>query len=134
MKLKQMNALKATLEYLMKKCSNGILIYGEDTYNKRWFVQPINIAKAKLQLLSCSNIEIKGIGHYSKVEAEIVGWLKVNIRLPNGRSWMNMVSPHNWLRYNIASDLNIMHLSIANKHYYMCMREEYVQYYRRHLK
>lgn len=133
MKLKQMNALKATLEHLIKKNSNGILIYGEDTYNKRWFIQPINLAKAKLKLLSCSNIEIKGIGHYSKVESEIVGWLRVNIRLPNGRSWMNMTSPSNWLRHNIASDLFIMHLSIAYKHYYICIREEYVLYYRQHL-
>lgn len=130
MNIKQTKALKATLEHLALLHPSGILIYGEDTLNKRTFCQPINLLKAKDKLLSCVNIEIRGIGYYIDVESTIVSWLQSHIRLPTNRQWLRMASPSNWLRYNFDKDLYILHLSIAHRHYYICLRREYVSYYR----
>lgn len=130
MKYQQMKGLKATLDYLALLNPQGILIFGKDEINDRTFCQPISMMKARLKLLSCTQIEIRGIGFFTEAEAYIVAWLKAHIRLPPGRQWWNLCSPSQWLRYNFAQDLYIMHLSIAKKHYYICMRRDYVIYYR----
>lgn len=133
MRLRQFNALKATLDSLALLNPNGVLVYGENTYTIQSFCCPININKARTKLLGCKDIDIKAIGFYVQAESRIVAWLQAHIRLPTNRVWWNMVSPSNWLKYNISSDLYLLHLSVAHKHYYICMRYEQVLYYRQHL-
>lgn len=89
------------------------------------------MSKAKKRLISCPNIDIRGIEYYKNVELKIIEWMKHNIRLPTSRSWCNMASPSSWLHYNFAQDLYIIHLNIAFVHYYICVREEYVRYFRK---
>lgn len=130
MRLREYNALKATLDYLALLNPEGVLMVGEDRCFQRSFCYPISLAKAKSKLLGCTHLEIRAVGHYIDVESKVVAWLQRNIRLPPGRCWWNMVSPSNWLKYNIAADLYILHLSVAHRHYYICMRQEHVLYYR----
>lgn len=107
MKLKELNALKATLDYLALQNPKGVLMAGENTYNNDFFCYPINIAKAKDKLIMCNKIDIRGIGYYSRIEASIVAWLQPHIRLPPTREWLRMASPHNWLKYNIDAEESI---------------------------
>lgn len=132
MRLREFNALKATLDYLALLNPKGVLMVGEDGCSLQSFCCPISLVKAKSKLLGCTQLEIRAIGHYIDVESKVVTWLKRNIKLPPGRCWWNMVSPSNWLKYNITHDLYILHLSVAHKHYYICMRQEHVLYYRQH--
>jgi hypothetical protein len=130
MTLKLHNALKATLAHLQESLSGGILCYGEDGINKRTFCHPINLEKNAKRLLSCTRIEVHSIGHHPIVEQKFVEWLKSHIRLPTARQWCNLASPHNWLRYNIAEDLYLLHLGIAKVDYYLILREENLRIFR----
>lgn len=130
MKLRQFNAVRATIEHLSLLYSKGIRVVGENQLENLSFCQLVNMTKAKKRLISCSNIDIRGIEYYYNVELRIIEWMKQNIRLPTNRTWCNMASPSAWLHYNFAQDLYIIHLSIAFVHYYICVREEYVRYYR----
>lgn len=133
MKLKEMKALIATLNELALQHPEGVLMAGENELTNEFFCYPINVNKAKDKLIKCNKIDIRGIGFYCKIEKAVVDWLQNHIRLPPSRKWLNMASPHNWLKYNIDADMFIMHLSIAHKHYYICLRDKYVYYYRQKL-
>lgn len=129
--LKIRKALKGTLRKLAADCKEGVLCFGTDEVNQSQFCKCINLAKAEKRFLSCTRLDIRGIGYYANVEKHLVDWLKRHIRLPPGRTFCNLVSPHNWLKYNINSELNILHLGIAQVDYYIILRAEYTIYFRK---
>ena len=105
-------------------------MYGNNTLSGDSFCKRINLARAKIKLLSCANLEIRSLDYYTDVEDKMITWMKNNMVLPANRFWWSMASAHNWLKYNFASDLYIIHLSLAHTHYYMCVRDEYLRYFR----
>lgn len=131
MTLQLNNALKATLCRVAELHPDGVLMYGVDGINQQTFCQLVKINKNIKRLLGCTQIEIKGVGFYSQVEEKFVTWLKSHIRTPSGVPFCNsLLSPHNWLKYNIAADLNILHLGVANIDYYMILKEEHLRLFR----
>lgn len=131
MTLQLHKALKATLQRVDELHPNGVLMYGIDSINQQTFCQLIKINKNIKRLLGCTIIEIKGVEFYSQVEEKFVTWLKSHIRTPSGVPFCNsLLSPHNWLKYNIAADLNILHLGVANIDYYMILKEEHLRLFR----
>lgn len=131
MTLQLNKALKATLCRVAELHPGGVLMYGIDNINGQTFCQLVKVNHNIKKLLSCTRIEIKGVGFYSQVEEKFVTWLKAHIRTPSGVSFCNsLLSPHNWLKYNIAADLNILHLGVAHIEYYMILKEEHLKYFR----
>ena len=58
-------------------------------------------------------------------------WIKKHIRTPSGEPFCdNLLAPGNWLKYNIAGDLHLLHLGIAEKEYWMILKEEHLRYFR----
>lgn len=132
MTLRMHNALKSTLKGLASSCPKGVLCYGFNKLTQESFCKPINVLKASKRLLSCTMIEIRGLGSYQDIEAHFVSWIKNHIREPaNTPQWCNLLSPHNWLRYNISDNLNCLKLSLGNIDYYMILREEWLLEFRR---
>ena len=131
MTLRLHNALKATLQRVAEWHPDGVLMFGIDNINQQTFCQKVKINNNMKRLLACTHIDIKGVGFYSQVEEKFVTWLKAHIRTPSGVPFCNsLLSPHNWLKYNIAGDLNILHLEVANIHYYMILKEEHIKFFR----
>lgn len=131
MNLKLMNALKATLNRVASMHPGGVLMYGVNHISKQTFCHLIKLEKNLLKLLSCTRIEIKGIGNYPQVEGEMVEWIKKHIRTPSGECFINnLLAPGNWLKYNIAGDLHLLHLGIAEKEYWMILKEEHLRFFR----
>lgn len=131
MTLQLNKALKATLCRVAELHPYGVLMYGVDDINQQTFCQLVNINKNMKRLLGCTMIDIRGVGFYSKVEEKFVTWLKAHIRTPSGIPFCNsLLSPHNWLKYNIAADLNILHLGVAKIDYYMILKEEHLRLFR----
>lgn len=133
MTFKYYRALKATLDMLANKCRNGVLMYGENTIEQKTFCKLIDVRKAAKRLLSCTNIEIRGIGHYMAAERAFAAWLQEHLKLPGNHRWAYLSSPHNWLKQNFSKDLNVLKLSIAHTEYYMILREEHLLYIRKQL-
>ena len=133
MTFKYYRALKATLDMLTNKCSKGILMYGTNTIEQTSFCKLIDLRKAAKRLLSCTSIEIRGIGHYLAAEKAFAAWLQENVTLPGNPEWGYLSSPHNWFRNNFAEDLNILKLSIAHTEYFLILREEHLLYIRKQL-
>lgn len=131
MTLRLHNALRATLKRVAELHPDGVLMYGVDNINQRSFCQLVKIHNNIKKLLGCTKIEIKGVGFYTQVEEKFVSWLKEHIRTPSGIPFCNsLLSPHNWLKYNISADLNILHLGVANIDYYMILKEEHLRLFR----
>lgn len=131
MTLQLYKALKATLQRVDELNPNGVLMFGVDNINQQTFCQIVKINNNIERLLACTHIDIKGIGFYSQVEAKFVSWLKEHIRTPSGIQFCNsLLSSHNWLKYNIAGDLNILHLGVAKIDYFMILKEEHVRLFR----
>lgn len=131
MTLQLHKALKATLQRVDELHPNGVLMFGVDNINQQTFCQIVKINNNIKRLLACTHIDIKGIGFYSQVEAKFVSWLKEHIRTPSGIQFCNsLLSSHNWLKYNIAGDLNILHLGVAKIDYFMILKEEHVRLFR----
>ena len=127
-----MNALRATRERVATLHPGGVLMYGVNHISKQTFCHLIKLEKNLLKLLSCTRIDIKGIGNYPKVEGEMVEWMKKHIRTPSGESFCNnLLAPGNWLKYNIAGDLHLLHLGIAEKEYWIFFLEEHLRYFRK---
>lgn len=131
MNLKLMNALRATLNRVASLHPNGVLMYGVNHISKQTFCHLIKLEKNLLKLLSCNRIDIKGTGNYPQVEKQMVEWMKKHIRTPSGETFCNnLLAPRNWLKYNIAGDLHFLHLEIAEKEYWMILKEEHLRYFR----
>lgn len=131
MNLKLMNALRATLNRVASLHPNGVLMYGVNNISKQTFCHLIKLEKNLLKLLSCNRIDIKGTGNYPQVEKQMVEWMKKHIRTPSGESFCdNLLAPGNWLKYNIAGDLHLLHLGIAEKEYWMILKEEHLRFFR----
>lgn len=125
------NALKATLNRVAELHPDGVLMCGIDYINQQAFCKLIKVERNLKKLLSCSRIEIRGIGYSPSVEKMFVSWLKANIQAKTKEPFCNnLLSPHNWLRYNIAGDLQILQLSVAKKEYYMILKDEHLRYFR----
>lgn len=118
---------------LASKCKQGILMYGTNTIEQRTFCKLIDLKKAAKRLLSCTNIEIRGIGHYLEAEKAFAAWLQEHMKLSDNPKWGYLSSPHNWFRHNFAEDLNILKLTIAHTEYFMILREEHLLYIRKQL-
>lgn len=130
MNLRLRNALKSTLSELISANTKSILCYGEDEINNKTFCQPISIEKNHARLLSCTKIEIRALSSYIKAEQSMVDWLKQHIKKPAMAAWWQIVSPSNWLRYNVADDLCCLHLEIGKINYYMILRRKWVCHFR----
>lgn len=132
MNLKLMNALRATLNWVASLHPNGVLMYGVNHISKQTFCHLIKLEKNLLKLLSCNRIDIKGTGNYPQVEKQMVEWMKKHIRTPSGETFCNnLLAPGNWLKYNIAGDLHLLHLEIAKKEYWMILKEEHLRFFRK---
>ena len=131
MTLRQRNALKATLMRVAALHPAGVLMCGYDAINERAFCKLIKLGCNIDRLLSCTRIDIRGIGYYPKVETKFVEWLKNHIRTPSMPQFCNAIlSPGNWLKYNIAPDLLCLHLGIAKIDYFLILKDEHLRYYR----
>ena len=131
MTLSQRSALKATIMRVAALHPHGVLIYGEDSINEQSFCKLIQLGRNLSKLLACTRIDIKGIGNNPKIEEKFVSWLKSHIRTPTMEPFCNtLLSPHNWLRYNIAADLYCLHLGIAGVDYYMILKDEHLRFFR----
>ena len=131
MTLKQRNALKATLMRVAALHPAGVLMCGFDTINERAFCKLIKLGCNLDRLLSCTRIDIRGIGYYPRVETKFVEWLKSHIRTPSVPQFCNnLLSPANWLKYNISPDLYCLHLGIAKVDYFLILKDEHLRYYR----
>ena len=129
--LSQRSALKATLMRVAALHPHGVLMYGEDHINEQSFCSVIQLGRNLSKLLACTRIDIKGIGNNPKIEEKFVSWLKSHIRTPTMEPFCNtLLSPHNWLRYNIAADLYCLHLGIAGVDYYMILKDEHLRFFR----
>lgn len=131
MTLSQRSALKATLMRVAALHPHGVLMYGEDSINEQSFCKLIQLGRNLSKLLACTRIDIKGIGNNPKIEEKFVSWLKSHVRTPSMVPFCNtFLSPHNWLRYNIAADLYCLHLGIAGVDYYMILKDEHLRFFR----
>lgn len=129
--LKQRSALKATLMRVAALHPGGVLMCGIDRINEQSFCKLIQLGRNISKLLACTRIEIKAIGNNPQIEEKFVAWLKSHVRTPSMVPFCNtLLSPHNWLRYNIATDLFCLHLGIANIDYYMILKDEHLRFYR----
>lgn len=131
MTLSQRSALKATLMRVAALHPKGVLMYGEDHINEQSFCSVIQLGRNLSKLLACTRIDIKSIGHNPHIEERFVAWLKSHIRTPTMEPFCNtLLSPHNWLRYNISADLYCLHLGIAGIDYYMILKDEHLRFFR----
>lgn len=131
MTISQRSALKATLMRVAALHPHGVLIYGEDSINKQSFCKLIQLGRNLSKLLACTRIDIKGIGSNPQIEEKFVAWLKSHVRTPTMEPFCNtLLSPHNWLRYNISADLYCLHLGIARVDYYMILKDEHLRFFR----
>ena len=131
MTLSQRSALKATIMRVAALHPKGVLMYGEDHINEQSFCSVIQLGRNLSKLLACTRIDIKGIGNNPHIEERFVAWLKSHIRTPTMEPFCNtLLSPHNWLRYNIAADLYCLHLGIAEIDYYMILKDEHLRFFR----
>ena len=131
MNLQLRNALKATLMRVAALHPGGVLMYGIDHMNQQTFCKLVKVEANIKKLLACTRIEIRGIGYHPQVEANLVAWMKDHIRAPSMVPFCNsLFSAHNWLKYNIAGDLQLLHLGIAKVDYFMILKEEHLRYFR----
>lgn len=131
MTLSQRTALKATLMRVAALHPKGVLMYGEDHINEQSFCSMIQLGRNLSKLLACTRIDIKGIGSNPQIEEKFVAWLKNHVRTPTMEPFCNtLLSPHNWLRYNISADLYCLHLGIARVDYYMILTDEHLRFFR----
>ena len=131
MTLSQRSALKATLMRVAALHPKGVLMYGEDHINEQSFCSMIQLGRNLSKLLACTRIDIKGIGCNPQIEEKFVAWLKSHVRTPTMEPFCNtLLSPHNWLRYNISADLYCLHLGIARVDYYMILKDEHLRFFR----
>lgn len=129
--LSQRSALKATLMRVAALHPHGVLMYGVDNINEQSFCKLIQLGRNISKLLACTRIDIKAIGSNPQIEEKFVSWLKSHVRTPSMVPFCNtLLSPHNWLRYNISADLYCLHLGIAEIDYYMILKDEHLRYYR----
>lgn len=131
MTLSQRSALKATLMRVAALHPHGVLMCGEDSINKQSFCKLIQLGRNLSKLLACTRIDIKSIGHNPHIEEKFVAWLKNHVRTPSMVPFCNtLLSPHNWLRYNISANLYCLHLGIAEIDYYMILTDEHLRFFR----
>ena len=131
MTLSQRSALKATLMRVAALHPKGVLIYGVDNINEQSFCKLIQLGRNLSKLLACTRIDIKGIGSNPQIEEKFVAWLKSHVRTPTMEPFCNtLLSPHNWLRYNISANLYCLHLGIARVDYYMILKDEHLRFFR----
>lgn len=129
--LRQRSALKATLMRVAALHPHGVLMCGIDRINEQSFCKLIQLGRNLSKLLACTRFDIKAIGNNPQIEEKFVAWLKNHVRTPSMVPFCNtLLSPHNWLRYNISADLYCLHLGIARVDYYMILKDEHLRYYR----
>lgn len=131
MTLQLHNALKATLMRVAALHPGGVLMYGIDHLNQQTFCKLVKIETNIKKLLGCTQIDIRGMGNNPQVEEKFVEWLKTHIKSPSMEPFCNsLLSPHNWLKYNIAGDLQLLHLGIAKIDYFLILKDEHLRYFR----
>lgn len=131
MTLSQRSALKATLMRVAALHPEGVLMCGINRINEQSFCKLIQLGHNISKLLTCTRIEIKAIGNNPQIEEKFVAWLKSHVRTPSMVPFCNtLLSPHNWLRYNISADLYCLHLGIARVDYYMILKDEHLRFFR----
>ena len=110
----------------------GVLMCGIENINGQSFCKLIQLGRNLSKLLACTRIDIKAIGNNPQIEEKFVAWLKNHVRTPSMVPFCNaMLSPHNWLRYNIAADLFCLHLGVAHIDYYIILKDEHLRFFRK---
>lgn len=131
MNLQLRNALKATLMRVAALHPDGVLMYGIDNINQQTFCKLVKIEANIKKLLECTRIDIRGMSYNPQVEEKFVEWIKAHIKPPSMEPFCNsLLSPHNWLKYNIAGDLQLLHLGVAKIEYFMILKDEHLRYFR----
>lgn len=129
--LSQRSALKATLMRVAALQPHGVLMCGIDHINEQSFCKLIKLGRNISKLIACTRIDIKAIGSNPQIEEKFVLWLKSHVRTPSMVPFCNtLLSPHNWLRYNISANLYCLHLGIARVDYYMILTDEHLRFFR----
>lgn len=132
MTLQLRNALKATLMRVAALHPGGVLMFGIDNINQQTFCKLVKVEANIKKLLACTRIEIRGMGNNPQVEEKFVEWIKAHIKPPSMEPFCNsLLSPHNWLKYNIAGDLQLLHLSVAKIDYFMILKDEHLRFFRK---
>lgn len=124
-----MAALRAALMNLAMKPPGRALIYGCKGA-QHTFCKSIDILRNIKRLCSCSRIEIRGVGFYHEVEKAFVAYLKEQLT-HKAASWWNCCSAHNWLRYNMGSQLNIVALHLSSVSCFILVDNAFVQDFRK---
>ena len=124
-----MAALREALTILASRAPGTALIYGRKGASQT-FCKSINILHNIQRLCSCSQLEIRGVGYFPDAEQAFVAYLK-EILPTKAASWWNCCSAHNWLRYNIGSQLNIVALHLSSVSYYILVDNAFVTDFRK---
>lgn len=131
MSFKQHNALKATFTWLLSLGHYSLLVCGCNAATQDEFCKLIDLRAAARRLLSCTRISIRSLGFWGQIESNFVSWFQAHAKSQGKIQFCNLLSPHNWLKYNISPDLVCMQLGIGHVDYYVLMRSEWLQVYRR---
>lgn len=128
MSFASMAALKVALMRLAEKAPGSAIIYGRKGATQS-FCKSVDIMRNIRRLCSCSQIEIRGIGYFPDAEKAFVAYFK-EILPSKAASWWHCCSAHNWLRYNIGSNLHIVALHLASVSYYILVDRNFVANFR----
>lgn len=131
MSFNQHNALRATFANLLSLNHYTLLVCGCNAATQDEFCKLIDLRAAARRLLSCTRISIRGIGFWGQIESKFVKWFQAHARTQVAEHFCNLLSPHNWLKYNISPDLVCMQLGVGRVNYYILLRSEWLQVYRR---
>lgn len=129
MNFPSMAALKAALTIFASRAPGTAIVYGRKGATQT-FCKSINILKNIQRFCSCTQLEIRGVGFFPDAEKAFVAYLK-EILPQKAASWWNCCSAHNWLRYNLGCQLNIVALHIASVSYYILVDNAFVADFRK---
>lgn len=127
---KYRSALTKMLNGMTMTMPKGMLTFGQSTVSGNTFCRVISPQKAISRLLSCTDLEIKGVAFFYDVQAAFVAFLKKVLPQPSKAVWWNLCNNENWLRYNISAELFCLHLWDVNAHYYILITHTELADYR----
>lgn len=128
--MKIRNSLVQLFRRLHQDHPEGVLMFGYCKNTEQTFCKVINLQKASSRLLSCTRLIIAHVSHFSAAEAAFCAYLRMHIRAqPN--PWWHLVSPSKWMAYNIDSELFCINLGVASTDYYIILRRDMIQEFRK---
>lgn len=128
--LKIRNALVQVLKTLHQAHPKGVLMYGFCASSKESFCRVVCLDKCADRLLSCTRLSISHFSHFEDATAAFCDFLKGSMR-SSACAWWNLVSKSRWLEYNVDKDLYCLNLGIGTVDYYILLRREYLDGFRK---